>query len=148
MDIKIYKKHKDAILPTRKHPEDAGLDLYCLNDITLLSGDMINVRTGISVVIPHNYFGLIKPKGRNIHLVGAGVVDENYRGEIIVKLVNPGLSLTYPKGFAIAQLVVVPVIYPNPVEIDYDPEKEMPTDRGSSGGIWISDHTTANLVIR
>ena len=140
MDIKVYKKHKDATLPTRKHPEDAGLDLYCLEDISLLSNSISVHRTGISLVIPPGFFGLIKPKGGSNHLVGAGVVDENYRGEILVKLVNPNeySNLNFVKGSAIAQIIIVPVIYPTPLEIDYDPEKKLSTTRGSSGGIWDS----------
>ena len=43
----------------------------------------------MTVEIPAGYVGLVKPKGRNDHLLGAGVVDAGYQGEILVKVVNP-----------------------------------------------------------
>lgn len=147
MVIKFYKKDKDAIIPTRKHPKDAGLDLYTVTPVFVLKNSYAIVKTGVSTIIPEGYFGLIKPKGSNNHLIGAGVVDENYRGELLVKVFNPtDHMISFGKGEAIAQLVLIPVITPTPVEIFSEPERIIPTDRGSSGGIWGDVNTSESFA--
>lgn len=133
--MKITKLSKDAILPTRKHPTDAGLDLYSTENVMLNSFSSEIVHTEIAVELPENTFGLIMPKSRNFHLVGAGVVDQNYRGELLVKAVNYSpVILWIKKGEPIAQLIVVPILTPEIEEVSQENfSKE--TDRGATGGI-------------
>jgi len=132
--IKFFKAHPEAILPTRKHPKDAGIDLYCIGNYTIKPGCSEIVRTGISVELPDGYFGLIKPKSKNNYLVGAGVVDQDYRGELLVKVVNYTIDrvLMITRGANVAQLVLVNTIYP---EIEECESVNIDTDRGVSGGI-------------
>ncbi|NTW43286.1 MAG: dUTP diphosphatase, partial [Anaerolineaceae bacterium] len=82
--IKIAKLVPNAIIPTRKHADDAGIDLYASQNIAIPALSYTIVSTGITVEIQHGFVGLIKPKGRNNHILGAGVVDAGYQGEILV----------------------------------------------------------------
>jgi dUTP pyrophosphatase len=136
MGIKVAKVDKSAILPTRKFPTDAGMDVYALFNTLVLPHSNALVRTGITVEIPQSYFGLLKPKGRAIHLVGAGVVDESYQGEIIVRVFNPTEQMiSFLAGQPVAQLIIVPVVCPQIVEVDETEVHRAPTDRGETGGI-------------
>jgi len=133
-NIKFFRAHPEAILPTRKHPKDAGIDLYCIGSYSIKPGCSEIVRTGVSVELPDGCFGLVKPKSKNNYLIGAGVVDQNYRGELLIKVVNYSLDklLMITKGANVAQLVLVNTIYP---EIDEGTTVNINTDRGISGGI-------------
>jgi len=94
------------------------------------------IHTGISIEIPKGYVGLIWPKGRNNHLIGGGVVDQDYQGEILVKIANIyDTNLTIAHGDAIAQLIIVPVFTPEIVETPLDEIHKVETFRGGSGGI-------------
>ena len=132
--IKFSRLHQDAILPTRKHPKDAGIDLYCIQNCSIKPGCSEIVKTGVSVELPENCFGLLKPKSSNNHLVGAGVIDQDYRGELLVKVINYNLNnlLVITKGAGIAQLLVIPINYPEIVEVS---NVDKNTERGDSGGI-------------
>jgi dUTP pyrophosphatase len=136
MGVKIARLDKNAILPTRKFPTDAGMDVYSLSNVIILPHSNALVRTGITIEIPQSYFGLLKPKSRAVHLVGAGVVDESYQGEIIVRVFNVSENIiTFLAGQAVAQLIIVPVVCPQIVEVDETEVHREPTDRGESGGI-------------
>ncbi len=117
-----------ATLPTRKNPDDAGIDLYAYEDIEI--NPIGIVRTGVHIELPEGTVGLIFPKSRNNHLVMAGVVDVKYRGEILVKIFSP-LPLQIKKGDAIAQLVIIPAYFPIPFQVD----KLSEAVRESDGGV-------------
>lgn len=117
-------------LPTRKNPTDAGLDLYSNKNIFLREGEATVIPTGVSIELPPNTFGLIKPKSRHDFAIGAGVVDEGYRGEIMVKIL-PSEAAYIKKGDPIAQLLVLPVLYPAIKEV----KKLSKTPRGKTAGI-------------
>jgi dUTP pyrophosphatase len=117
-------------IPTRKNPTDAGLDLYSKRDIFLRKGEPVSIPTGVKIELPPNTFGLIKPKSRHSFTIGAGVIDEGYRGEIIVMIIPNGNSYI-KKGDPIAQLVVIPILYPK-IQVVDDLSK---TSRGETGGI-------------
>lgn len=134
--IRIARLRPDATLPTRKHAADAGLDLYAAESAHLDPHASAIVPTGITVDIPAGYVGLVKPKGRNDHLLGAGVVDAGYQGEILVKLVNPyARPLAIRPGDAIGQLVILPVETPQVEEVSPDEIHRQASARGASGGI-------------
>ena len=87
-------------------------------------------------VVGTGYVGLVKPKGRNDHLVGAGVVDAGYQGEILVKIVNPyPTPLEIRAGDAIGQLLVVPIATPRVEEVSPEQIHNQSSQRGASGGI-------------
>jgi dUTP pyrophosphatase len=91
------------------------------------------------VEIAEGYFGLLKPKGKNDHLVGAGVVDAGYQGEILVKVINPyDRPLVFPGGAPIAQLLVLPIVTPQVEEVDPGRIHITASQRGGTGGIHDS----------
>lgn len=134
--IKIARLDPQAKLPTRKHPADAGLDLYNLNAVRVEAHQVAILRTGVTVAIPEGLVGLLKPKGRSDHLLGAGVVDAGYQGEILVKVANPlDRALEFAAGDAIAQLLLVPVVTPAVEECDAEEIHAEASARGGCGGI-------------
>ena len=88
------KLHANAVVPTRAHPGDAGLDLYSTEDAHLGPGERWSVGTGIAVEIPEGHAGLVLPRSglareHGIALVNSpGLIDAGYRGEVRVLLLN------------------------------------------------------------
>lgn len=143
--IKVARLDPQAVIPTRRHPEDAGLDLYALLDTTLEPHSVGIVRTGITLEIPEGYVGLLKPKGRSDHLLGAGVVDAGYQGEILIKVVNPfDAPLSLRAGEAIAQMLLLPIVTPGVSEVSLDEIHAQASARGASGGI-VSQNQRSSL---
>ena len=105
----------EARVPERAHVGDAGYDLRSVEEVELVPGGRVLVRTGISVAIPVGYAGLVLPRSglavrHGISLVNApGLIDSGYRGEILVPLINHDRRETFrvEKGTRIAQLVLV-----------------------------------------
>ena len=124
MELPILKLNEAAIIPTRGHPGDAGLDLYSIEPAHLGPGERWSVGTGIAVEIPEGHAGLVLPRSglardHGIALVNSpGLIDAGYRGEVRVLLLNtdPAETVRIEAGARIAQLVVTPVATPEPVE--------------------------------
>lgn len=134
--LRVARLDPRAKLPTRKHPEDAGLDLYSLDPARIPPNGAAILRTGVTVAIPAGTAGLLKPKGRSDHLLGAGVIDAGYQGEILVKVVNPlDRPLEFAAGEAIAQLLLVPVLTPQVIEVAAGEIHSQASGRGATGGI-------------
>jgi dUTP pyrophosphatase len=119
--LRVYCK-KDQAYPERAHPTDAGLDLKADKDYALIPGVPVKVHTGIHIEIPEGYAGFIYPRSglatkEGIVLANiVGVIDSDYRGEIICAMIwnlnstiNPYVRKKIKKGQRIAQLVVSPV---------------------------------------
>jgi dUTP pyrophosphatase len=136
MDISFKRLTPDAILPTKAHPTDIGLDLYCAEDTELWSYKVTKVSTKIACEFPKGIAGLILDRSsmgtKGIKVMG-GVIDQAYRGELIVCLHNTGTvgnaSINLPKGSKIAQLVLIPSYEVRIIEVSELGE----TDRGSKG---------------
>lgn len=138
MEIKIKRVFDDATIPTRGSEYAAGYDLYaCANDNTyIMPGENTLMHTGIACVIPHGYFGAIFARSGLAAKQGlrpancVGVVDEDYRGEIIVALHNDsGITRCIEPGTRIAQLVIMPYY-----AVDLKEVNELPgTERGDGG---------------
>jgi len=134
MELKVKKLREDAKLPLRKREGDAGLDLYSVEEVFLKPGEWKALPTGVAVEIPKGYFGLIKDRSGlalkyAVHCL-AGVVDENYRGEVKVVLINLGSeTVKLDKHTRIAQLLVVPYL---PVEVR-EVKELSETERGQQG---------------
>jgi dUTP pyrophosphatase len=136
MPLKFARLQPEAYPPTRKHIKDAGVDVYSIEDVTVWPFNYRNIHTGITIEIPEGFMLLAKPKGRNNHLLGAGVIDAGYQGEIVIKLVNYSWKLMrIHKGDAIAQLVQIPVVCEMPLEVGVAEIHAQASQRGSSGGI-------------
>lgn len=132
--MNFARTDRKAKAPTRKHESDAGLDLYALGSYIVKPHSTEIINTGIAIELPEGTMGLIKPKSKHTRLVGAGVVDQNYRGEIKIRVFNTGVRNLYIDHHdAVAQLVVVPILTPEPKLVPYGKLKE--TDRGDTGGI-------------
>jgi dUTP pyrophosphatase len=124
MELPIQKLKDNAVLPTRGHPGDAGLDLFSTEDAHLGPGERWSVGTGIAVEIPAGHAGLVLPRSglardHGITLVNSpGLIDAGYRGEVRVLLLNtdPAEVVRIEAGARIAQLVVTPVMDAVPVE--------------------------------
>ena len=139
--LRIARLRPDAQIPTRKHPADAGLDLYAVEAVTLAPHAFGIVPTGITVDIPAGVVGLVKPKGRSNHLLGAGVIDAGYQGEILVKVLNPfDHPLEFKPGDAVGQLVLLPVLTPAVEVVSLDEVHPSASSRGASGGI-VDQHS-------
>ena len=125
MELPVAKLRDNAVLPTRAHEGDAGLDLYACEDAHIGPGERWSVGTGVAVEIPAGHAGLVLPRSglardHGISLVNApGLIDAGYRGELRVLLLNtdPRSSFKVAPGDRIAQLVLVKVESPEPAEV-------------------------------
>jgi dUTP pyrophosphatase len=122
--LKVSLCREGAKLPTKGTPGSAGLDIYATADITVRSGDIAEILTGLKMEIPAGCFGLLATRSsmgrRGVRIAaGANIVDADYRGEIVVYLRNDGLyEWQIHKGDRVAQLVIVPYLMMIPVESD------------------------------
>jgi len=134
----LFKRLSDAAtLPARAYPGDAGLDLSAAERVELAPGGRALVGTGLAVAIPDGHAGFVQPRSglaakHGITIVNSpGLVDSGYRGELKVILLNTDRTETFvvEPGMRIAQLVVVQVATPQPLEV-----AELPgTERGERG---------------
>ena len=117
--ISVKKLNEKAILPTYGSEFSAGADLYalCEEDILFLPGETKFVHTGLAMEIPEGYAGLIYARSGLACKRGlapankVGVVDADYRGEVMVALHNHSDSVQkISAGERIAQLVVAPFL--------------------------------------
>lgn len=95
LNLKIKRLSKNAIIPSKKDPVAAGLDIYTNENYLLKPGEIHAFTTGIAVEIPEGYVGLFWDRSglgsKGIHRF-AGVIDANYRGEWKIILYNASTS--------------------------------------------------------
>lgn len=115
--LKIKKLSEDAIIPFYAHPGDAGLDLFSVEEVTIEPGKRKLVATGISIELPKNTEAQVRPRSGLALKYGVtvlnspGTIDEGYRGEIKVILINHGEeAFKINRGDKIAQMVIMPVL--------------------------------------
>lgn len=123
-----------AVLPTRGSPASAGLDLYSVEEVRLNPHERRLIRTGLAVAIPEGHYGRVAPRSglavRNGVDVLAGVIDEDYRGEIGCLLHNTGDEIVeLPAQTKICQLIIEKIARPTAVWVDSLPQ----TSRGEGG---------------
>ena len=126
MELRVAKLKPEAVLPSRAHEGDAGLDLYACEAAHIGPGERWSVGTGIAVEIPDGHAGLVLArsglaKRHGISLVnGPGLIDSGYSGEIRVLLFNtdPAEVFRVAPGDRIAELVLTPVVLAEPVEVE------------------------------
>ncbi len=134
--MKIKKLNPEAKLPTYGSTDAAGMDLYAVAGGEIKAGETVMIGTGIAMAIPKGYVGLIYARSGlacKQDLAPAnkvGVIDADYRGEIIVALHNHGKEdRLVQAGDRIAQMVITPYETVALEEVDELDD----TDRGAGG---------------
>ncbi len=133
MRLPIQKLDPKATLPTRAHPDDAGLDLYLLEDAVITVDGMSMLRTGVALELPQGSVGIIADRSslakKGLKTAG-GVIDAGYRGEVQVIAWNLSREEIHLKaGERCAQLVIYPCWTPQPI----DAETLQASTRGGGG---------------
>jgi dUTP pyrophosphatase len=122
-----------AIVPTRAHSTDAGLDLYSPVRQVIRANDRESIDTLVRVAIPKGYVGLITSKSGlmvNEGITSRGTIDSGYTGTIKAVLFNhSGKDYIVEKGQKITQLVILPIVTPELKVVDSLEE----TERGTGG---------------
>lgn len=118
MRINIKKLNEEATIPTRGSEYAAGYDLYaCIPEasVSFAGGETMKINTGIAMEIPTGYVGLVFPRSglatkRGLRLANCvGVIDSDYRGEIMVAVYNDSKEIqTLNHGDRIAQIAIMP----------------------------------------
>lgn len=136
-NVKIKKLNEKATVPTYGSPFSAGADLYsAMDDIVIEPHTTALIKTGIALELPVGYAGLIYARSGLATKRGlapankVGVIDCDYRGEIMVALHNhSSVAQTVASGERIAQLVITPYIV-----ADFEESDELSeTVRGEGG---------------
>lgn len=141
MEVKVKKLHPAATIPTFGSDEAAGCDLYANlaeegGMVVIRPGTKRFIKTGIAMAIPKGYGGFLYARSGLACKQGlrpancVGVIDSDYRGELIVALYNDSNEeRTVSHGDRIAQLVIAPYLRPTFVETDELDD----TQRGAGG---------------
>ena len=141
MQMRIKRLNDDAIIPTYGSKDAAGCDLYANltqdgGSITIEPGMSRFIKTGIAMEIPSGFAGFIYARSGLACKHGlrpancVGVVDSDYRGEVMVSLHNDSnVNRTVNHGERVAQMVIGPFIRPDFVEADDLSD----TERGDGG---------------
>ncbi|WP_067894118.1 dUTP diphosphatase [Nocardia vaccinii] len=141
--IPVLRLDPGIPVPTRAHPDDAGVDLCTTEDVILEPGERVLVGTGIAIALPIGTVGLIHPRSglaakTGLSIVNTpGTIDAGYRGEIKVCLINhdPRTAIELRRGDRIAQLLVQRVELVDFVAVDrLDDTARGAGGYGSSGG--------------
>ncbi len=137
MRLAFRRLRESAVLPSRAHPGDAGMDVVAASGVVVGPGERATIPTGFAVAIPEGHAGLLLPRSglaskQGLTLANApGLIDAGYRGEVHVAVVNldPSTPVTIDIGDRIAQLVIVAVPEAEAAWVD-----ELPgTSRGEGG---------------
>ena len=136
MKLKIKKIDEDAVIPKYVHAQDSGMDLYSIEDKIIKSGETALIKTGLIIELPENTEAQVRPKSgialnHSVTVLNSpGTIDESFRGEICVILINHSkVDYKVEKLKKIAQLVIQPVI-----RVEIEEVKELSdTTRGQGG---------------
>ena len=138
VDVNIKKLYNDSIIPTKGTEKAGGFDLYAhvVDKVYIPAHSTVKVKTGVALEVPDNAIGGIFPRSGLATKHGlrpancVGVIDTDYRGEVIVALHN---DTDFPKkiecGDRIAQLIFIPILDVKLNEV----EELSETKRGDGG---------------
>uniref|UniRef100_G1R252 Deoxyuridine 5'-triphosphate nucleotidohydrolase n=1 Tax=Nomascus leucogenys TaxID=61853 RepID=G1R252_NOMLE len=134
MQLRFARLSEHATAPTRGSARAAGYDLYSAYDYTIPPMEKAVVKTDIQIALPSGCYGRVAPRSglaaKHFIDVGAGVIDEDYRGNVGVVLFNFGKEkFEVKKGDRIAQLICERIFYPEIEEVQALDD----TERGSGG---------------
>jgi dUTP pyrophosphatase len=117
MTVKFKKTHPEATIPAYAHPGDAGMDVCSCTSLTIQPGARALVATGLVMELPKGTEAQMRPRSglaikNGITLLNTpGTIDEGYRGEIGIILINLGHEpFDIRPGMRIAQMVIAPVL--------------------------------------
>ncbi|WP_315120635.1 dUTP diphosphatase [uncultured Clostridium sp.] len=134
--LKVKLLNKDAKLPQYAHIGDAGLDIFSTSELTINPGESKLVSTGISIQLPAYTEAQVRPRSglalkNGITVLNTpGTIDEGYRGEVGVILINHGKEpFKVEVGMKIAQMVIKPVIPVDVIKV----EELIETERNAGG---------------
>ena len=126
-NITLYVKQltTESVVPTYAHEDDAGMDLRSSEDVILPAGGRGLVGTGIAMALPQGYVGLVHPRSglaakNGVTVLNApGTIDEGYRGEVKVILLNTSdEAFVITPGDRIAQLIIQKVEHPRVIVME------------------------------
>ena len=138
MKVNIKKLNENAVIPTYGSEYSAGADLYaCIDsEVTILPGETKLIKTGLAIEVPEGYGAFIYARSGLASKRGlapankVGVVDADYRGEVMVALHNHSSEAqAIAVGERIAQMVIAPFLKAEFNEVD----ELSSTERGSGG---------------
>ncbi|NWU78182.1 DUT protein, partial [Onychorhynchus coronatus] len=132
--LRFTKLSENAFAPSRGSARAAGYDLYSAYDCVIPPMEKAVVKTDIQIALPSGCYGRVAPRSglaaKHFIDVGAGVIDEDYRGNVGVVLFNFGKeTFEVKKGDRIAQLICERIYYPELEEVEALDD----TDRGEGG---------------
>lgn len=151
MKIKIKKTHPDAIVPEYQSTGAACFDLHAIgpkspmdDGLTVRHNDPVKIRTGLAFEIPADHVMLVFSRSghgfnNDVRLANCtGVIDSDYRGEVMVKLTNDAVgaghlgeqALRLRSGDRIAQALVLPI-----ERVEFDLVDELSTTERGAGGL-------------
>jgi dUTP pyrophosphatase len=139
--LRVYRMRASAVAPRYKTSGAAGMDLAACLDAPLMiaPGGSARVPTGLRIALPPGHEGQVRPRSglaarHQVTVLNApGTIDEDYRGEVQVILVNHGSeTFTIEPGDRIAQLIVAPVTHVDIETVD-DHDALGGTERGEGG---------------
>lgn len=123
--IKILRENNDARLPEYAHPGDAGMDLFSIEESVIPPGEIKLIKTGIKIELPPNTEAQIRPRSglalkNGITVLNTpGTIDEGYRGEIGIILINHSkIDFKVEKHMKIAQMVIKPTYRAEIIEVE------------------------------
>ena len=136
MTVKFIRLRTEAVLPAYARPGDAGMDVCACETVTLLPGERGLVKTGLVMELPQGTEAQMRPRSglalkHGITLLNTpGTIDEGYRGELGVILINLGQEpFEVQPGMRIAQMVIAPVLHVDTQEVS----QVSGTARGTGG---------------
>ena len=136
LEVKIKRIHADAKLPLQANTGDAGMDLYSIVTVEIPSGEARLIQTGLQIELPKGTEAQIRPRSglalkHSLTVLNSpGTIDEGYRGEIGVIIINHGKeTFIVEKSMRIAQMVIQTVPVVQLTEVNELSQSE----RGSSG---------------
>lgn len=136
IELKVKKINEEAKLPEYAHESDAGMDLFSVEEKIIEPGETALIKTGIIIELPPDTEAQVRPRSglalkNSITVLNTpGTIDEGYRGEVGVILVNHSkIPFKVEKQMKIAQMVIKPIIKVSIREV----KEVASSDRNSSG---------------
>lgn len=138
IDIVTLPHFEGLSLPAYESQWAAGMDLRCAAErsLVLRPGERLAVPSGIKIAIPAGFEGQVRPRSglalkKGVGLINSpGTIDADYRGEILVPMINLGReSIEITRGMRIAQLIIAPV-----QRVHWRPVSSLPESVRGEGG--------------